>query len=130
MLDPQEMAKIESLHPSADWDHLCLKFVRTMLHVPARARTAYQAWVLAGGNDGAYTHTVVPAPASVPVFWAGRPGSAGHVALSAGNGKVWSSDIMREGKVDLVDLHEIHRKWGLRYLGWSETLNGVRVYHP
>lgn len=119
----------ESVHPSQNWSGMCLKFTRTCLGVGALHASAFEAWRAAGGALGANTHTLLAAPAGVPVFWSGGPHGYGHVAIADGQGYVWSSDILRAGKVDRVAISKIHDKWGLKYLGWSETLNGVRV-HP
>lgn len=110
----------------------CLKQVRLSLGIPAKYPRAIDAWYGAGGRDGVDTHYMAdpPPPAGVPVFWSGGPGSAGHVALSAGGGWVWSTDILRRGHWAKVPISLIHTKWGLKYLGWSETLNGVRVHAP
>ncbi len=52
-----------------------------------------------------------------------------HVAISAGNGWCWSTDILRPGRWDRVRIDDLAKRWNMKYLGWSETLNGVRV-HP
>lgn len=92
------------------------------------ARTAYNAWLYAGGAMGQNTHTMLDAPANVPIFFKGR-GAAGHIAISAGNGMCWSTDIRRPGHWDLVSVKSLSAKWNMKYLGWSETLLGIRV-HP
>lgn len=118
-------AKHQQTNPSQNWHDLCLKFVRTVLQVPAKAPRAIDAWhaVPDGHQHGWYNP-----PAGVPVFWSGGSSGAGHVALADGHGHVYSSDILRDGKVDLVPIATIHAKWGLTYLGWTESLNGVLVY--
>lgn len=105
-----------------DWHDLCLKFVRSMLGVPAGAGTALAAWHAAGGVD---QHGWYSPPAGVPVFWGG---GQGHVALADGHGNVWTTDFDRVGKVDLVPIGDITKGWGKPYLGWTSTLNGVQVY--
>jgi hypothetical protein len=62
------------------------------------------------------------------VFWTGGRHGYGHVALSRGNGSVWSTDYHRVGKVDACRIDEITRDWGLRLVGWTEDINGVRVW--
>lgn len=104
----------------AIWDHLCLKFVRTCLGVPPRYSSARVAWSHVAKSD---RHGGSTPPPGVPVFW-----SPNHVALSVGGGYVESTDILREGLIDRVSIDYITRHWGLRYLGWTETLNGKRVY--
>lgn len=108
-----------------DWRGMCLRFVRTCLGVPARHRDAKTAWTATAPGD---RHDGAKPPPGVPVFWA--VGAHGHVALSAGGGLVWSTDILRPGQVDLVRVDTITRAWAARYLGWTETLNGQRVYDP
>lgn len=119
-------AELESRRPRQNWTGLCLKFTRTMFRVTSRYPSAIEAWEGAGGASGPDTHTVLAPPANVPVFW--RGGRYGHVAVSAGGGMCWSTDIRRKGKVDLVPIAEITRKWRFEYLGWSETINGVRIH--
>lgn len=69
-------------------------------------------------------------PIGVPVWWTGGRNGHGHVAISAGRGKVWSTDIKRGGYFDLVPIDEITTSWGLRFEGWSEDMDGVRVWEP
>lgn len=56
------------------------------------------------------------APAGALVYWGG---GAGHVALSNGDGTVWSTDIGGAGTVTRVPWNEISEKWGKPYLGWA-----------
>ncbi len=106
---------------------LCLRNVRAAFAVDAKYPSAQAAWDGAGGKKGADTHTLLEPPANSPVFWSGGPHGYGHIAIADGHGNVWSTDILRRGKWDKVPINTISRKWGLKYLGWSETLNGVRV---
>lgn len=106
----------------------CLMQVRKLFDVPAKYRTAYLAWLGAGGHDGPNTHYALPAPAGVPVFMKGR-NAAGHICLSDGNGGVYTTDYPRVGRWNHVaDIHTLARAWNMKVLGWSETVNGVRVY--
>lgn len=108
---------------SAQGNGLCLQYTREMLGVPAKYASAIIAWTHVAKAD---RHGGAEPPPGVPVFW--RVGRWGHVALSAGGGYVWSTDILRKGKVDKVRISYLSRKWGADYLGWGETLNGKRVY--
>lgn len=118
-------AQLQHVTASQNWHDLCLKFVRTVLGVGAKAPRAIDAWNAAGSS---HQHGYYNPPAGVPVFWSGGSSGAGHIALADGKGNVWSSDIRRSGQVDLVPISEIHAKWGLTLLGWTDTLNGVSVY--
>lgn len=118
--------KQESLHPTLpDTTGQCLHDVRTMYGIEVGSPTAIDAYKTAGGKN---QHTWYDAPAGVPVFWSGGSTGAGHIAISDGLGNVWSTDIRRDGRFDLVPLAEIHNKWNLKYVGWTNTLNGVLVY--
>jgi hypothetical protein len=100
------------------WRKLCQKFVRTALGLPATAESAAVSWE---ETPEEYKHTGPP-PAGVPVYW-----SPNHVALSAGYGYVYSNDIRRKGKIDIVPIEMIEQKWGLTLLGWSSWMNGFEL---
>jgi hypothetical protein len=104
--------------------HLCLLFVRTRYGVPKRAHTAIRAWSVSRHK---HRHDRNP-PAGVPVFWSGGSRGGGHVAISLGHGMIVSTDMPRAGHVGRIRLSTIARRWHLRYLGWTEDLNGVRIY--
>lgn len=109
----------------------CLKNVADAFDAPHGIPDAYTSWRKAGDSDGPYTHTTrgFNPPKNVPVYWKGGPHGYGHVAISNGDGYVWTTDKPKHGKFTKVKLTDITRDWGLTYLGWSETLNGMRV-HP
>lgn len=77
------------------------------------------------GYDTAWDHwqSIDPnyrrGPSSTPnmgdyVFW---EGGQGHIAMYAGFGTIYSQDILRHGRVDLVRIGLITQKWGLAYAG-------------
>ncbi|HEX3612691.1 MAG TPA: hypothetical protein VHU88_13475 [Sporichthyaceae bacterium] len=106
------------------WRHMCLSFVRTRYHLPRRQHSAYRAWRAAHHK---HRHDRRP-PAGVPVFWSGGSHHLGHVAISLGHGWIITTDLPRTGHVTRVRLSTIHRRWGLHYLGWTEDLEGYRIY--
>lgn len=89
------------------------------------------AWVWGYGGSGyvsAIAHwQAVPAsfrhpgngdpPAGALLFW--EIGEYGHIAIAVAPGQAASTDIRRKGKVDVVPITEIHRRWGAAYLGWT-----------
>lgn len=106
----------------------CLVFVRNLYGLPADGN---EPTAIAGWHEAKYKHPGDSTPpAGVPVWWSGGTTGAGHVAISIGSGRIISSDIGPGGTVAEVALTEIHSKWGLTYLGWSEDLEGKRVYTP
>ena len=68
-------------------------------------------------------------PRGVPVAWSGGRKGYGHRAISLGNGKIRSTDAGGRGKVATVDLSWVEKNWGLKYLGWSETITGQKIPH-
>jgi hypothetical protein len=114
------VASAESVRPTRDWAGWCLMFVRICLGIAKHYNDAADAWAGAKAK-----HTTGVPPVGVPVFWA--IGAHGHVALSAGGGYVWSTDIRRRGRVDRVPISEVTSRWGARYLGWTGDLNGAAV---
>jgi cell wall-associated NlpC family hydrolase len=104
------------------WSHRCLRFVRKVYGLPARDPSAIAAW-----HDSRSRHKGdrLP-PAGVPVFWSG--GGPGHVALSLGDGWVLTSDYPSAGHVTRVPISALRAAWHLRYLGWTDDLEGVVVH--
>lgn len=100
----------------------CLKYVRTCFNVGSKYGSAIVAW-----NNAKYRHgtSSVP-PIGVPVFFKG--GRYGHVAISVGNWKCRTTDYPRAGVVSEVDIRTLAKVWNYPYIGWTEDINGVRVY--
>lgn len=115
------VAAKEHASASRNWTGYCLIFVRTTLGVSSRYPSAENAYWNSRYKMGT-SHT---APAGVPIWWTN--GRYGHVALSAGDGYCWSTDILRTGKVDKVSIDYITRSWGQTYRGWTRDINGVIV---
>lgn len=65
-------------------------------------------------------------PPGALVFWSND--SAGHVAISLGNGKIVSTDITRNGYADIVDLKAIENNWHMKYEGWATPYFGGKAY--
>lgn len=123
---PFDYAQAQHDHPSRNWSGYCLIFVRTALGVGAKYSTAANAWW-----GAKHKHVVSEGrgiPRGVPVFWTGGSHGYGHVALSRGDGTCWTTDFVRPGKVDVAHIDQITDGWHLHLAGWSEDLNGVRVY--
>lgn len=101
---------------------MCLRFVRMCYNVPAKERSAAIAW-----SKTKYRHKSTP-PRGVPVWWTGGSRGFGHVAISDGDGYVISTDCGGKGRVGRTSITHITRTWGQSYRGWTEDINGVRVY--
>ncbi|HWK92398.1 MAG TPA: peptidoglycan-binding domain-containing protein [Luteimicrobium sp.] len=100
---------------------LCLQFTRTVFGVGPKFGSAIAAW-----NHAAHRHTGrPPAGAVVPVFFR-TPSRFRHVAVVLGNGKVVSTNGAKISLWSSID--QVATLFRGPYLGWSEDLNGVRVY--
>lgn len=61
-------------------------------------------------------------PEGALVFYGVVSSGYGHVAIADGKGFIWSTDILRAGKVDRVPWRLVYTKWGLPLLGWSDPV--------
>ena len=111
-------------NPNQNYKGLCLAFTRLCYGVSAKFPDANKGW--AGAKRKHITANSASIPAGVPVWWA--IGKHGHVAISVGNGRCISTDILRTGKPDEVAIDTISKKWGASLRGWSEDINGATVY--
>ena len=134
-MDPFAYARKEHESRSRDWTGWCAVFTRSAFGAPAigdhdgdGAADAEDVWKAAKHKHPETNPARIPR--GVPVFWAGGGGDHGHAAVSVGNSLMWSTDVKRTGYVDLVPIDDVRRKWGLTLLGWTEDINGVRVYTP
>lgn len=66
-------------------------------------------------------------PRGVPVSYLGGSRDNGHRAISLGNGLIRSTDAGGTGRVATVRLDWPEKTWGLKYAGWSETIDGIRI---
>lgn len=74
-------------------------------------------------------------PATVPprgavCWWTGGRNGHGHVAISLGGGRIRSTDLPTSGAWGSVNLSTPSTVWGLHYEGWSEDIDGARVFVP
>lgn len=101
----------------------CLFAVRSAARGPGGTHDAADAWKASEGR-----HLTGTPPRGAIVYWVGGSRGYGHIAISAGSGWVWSTDIKRKGKFDKVRISTLNRAWpNLRYAGWALSVNGVRV---
>jgi hypothetical protein len=98
------------------WYRRCLAFVAQAYGLASGSPTARAAYNLSS-SQGRVVKDMNPNIGAV--MWWDTPG-AGHAGLYAGNGMVYSTDISGKGRIGLVPIGDISRKWGAPYLGWSD----------
>jgi hypothetical protein len=52
----------------------------------------------------------------------------GHIAISAGDGDCYTTDYPESGRWGWTKIDTLTRRWGLDFQGWTEDLNGYRVW--
>lgn len=110
----------------------CLSYARRVFGAPAVEPSAWDGWTRAK-----YRHEDrnFPAGVAVPVWfdWTGDVGAGrqryGHVAVRTADGKIWSSPLTGTGRSWFTTVDDLTRAFGggMRYVGWSEDISGVRV---
>lgn len=97
------------------WRRRCLEFVaRAYGYASSGTPTAKAQYRLLKSKGLVHTDQAPPAGALV-FFTSSDP--AGHVAISAGQGKAFSNDYVRPGCIDLTPMAQMGG--GGQYLGWS-----------
>jgi hypothetical protein len=107
----------------------CLQYVRQAFNLPAAYPTATAAWE---ASSSKHRDRKFPAGVWVPVWFSLANEPAGHVALMAPDGSVYStSDLgtVPHQHLDLSDLMNYYARYGmtLTYLGWTEDVAGYPV---
>jgi hypothetical protein len=107
---------------------MCLMYVHTWLDIGAGTPSAIAAWNAARHKhiNGVHADAQHP-PRGAPVFWAGGSRGFGHIALAVNDHTGRSTDTPSTGFVGTRDGNWWRVNWGLRYLGWTEDLNGVSI---
>lgn len=116
------------------WPGMCLQYVRQAFDAPLVEPTATEGW-----NRAKYRHTDYNFPSGVWIpLWFAIPGiPAGHVALMAPDGSVYSTSDNSNTPHHHPSLDHLIWYYGprvepqyqleLQYLGWSEDISRVRV---
>lgn len=107
----------------------CLWWVQEAFKTPHVFPRAIDEW-----NANTFNHVgQPPRGVFVPVFFTMKGVPAGHVAIAAPDGSIYSTSSPHSlTPVHHQNLQDILRYYGgqLSYLGWSEDIGGVRVVAP
>lgn len=101
----------------------CLEYAsRLVFHNPAAGTTAWDAW-----QATQFKHLDQSFPTlSFPVWFSGAAG-AGHVAIYTPSGIYSSPYKTQTGHNVLTSIAEVERLYGVKYVGWSKDILGLKV---
>ena len=103
-------------NPSQNWSNQCQKFSRSCVNAAAWANSALNAWA---AIPASHKHSGAPRGGSIAYFGTSQPGHA--VFVDPQNpAYCFSTDILRQGKIDRVPLKLITTRWGMKYRGWID----------
>ena len=102
----------------------CLKICREAWGIAAKYPSAIIAW---RNTPAKFRHTNPKlAPIGACHFYEG--GKWGHIVIqSKMKNKVWGTDLPTSDKIGLHHRNLPTRKWGYKYLGWTDWLNGKEL---
>lgn len=140
------MAVWNAIAPTRPWvtddPGACLRYAQSFFGAPVKHRSAWHAW-----NATQHKHGVTEPLPGVPVLlWfshygeyndgAGRYGDDparpywgnwGHVAINVPGVGVYTSPGFKHGSEVWDSIAQVESRFGARYVGWSEDINGLRV---
>lgn len=102
----------------------CLKTCREAYKLPAKYPSAIVAW---RRTPKKYKHkSRFNIPAGALIYYKG--GKYGHICIQSNlKNKVYGTDLPLADRVGLHHINLPTRRWGYKYLGWSNWLNGVEL---
>src|SRR5690606_1494868 len=107
-----------------------LKWVRQCFLYNGKVVPGVHPTAIAAYNATKKRHTGRKPPYGVPVwFEPSKNVAAGHVAFSLGDGTVLTTNSATN-RIHRVKISTLEKSWGQPYLGWTEDINGVRIYKP
>jgi hypothetical protein len=106
--------------PTYDWYGACLSVTRQAAGTPKVYDDATEAWV-----NAVHRHDWADEPPrGAIVYWTGGSHGHGHVVRSLGQGMCLSNDLVRKGRIDIVEITDLNRFWRLPKAGWANDING------
>lgn len=132
-LDDKKLVVYYQGKPLMDWFLWCLAVAQKTFNVAPFAASAQIAW---NWNNTKHTDRSLPDGCFVPIWWTGGVQNYGHVAIAKRTGnriQIWTSPYRHkpyfdyfEGELN-VTIDNVSRIYGVRYAGWTETMNTTRV---
>jgi hypothetical protein len=93
-------------------------FSRLAFGAAAWAPSAREAF---NNTPAAHKHTSYPPPPGSIAYYGPSDHGFGHAVVVVEGGYVYSTDILRKGKVDRVKWNVFQNAWGYAYRGWIDS---------
>jgi hypothetical protein len=132
-LDDKKLVVYYQGKPLMDWFLWCLAVAQKTFNVAPFAASAQIAW---NWNNTKHTDRSLPDGCFVPIWWTGGVQNYGHVAIAKRTGnriQIWTSPYRHKPYFDYFEgelnatIDNVSRIYGVRYAGWTETMNTTRV---
>ena len=132
-LDDKKLVVYYQGKPLMDWFLWCLAVAQKTFNVAPFAASAQIAW---NWNNTKHTDRNLPDGCFVPIWWTGGVQNYGHVAIAKRSGdriQIWTSPYRHKPYFDYFEgelnatIDNVSRIYGVRYAGWTETMNTTRV---
>jgi hypothetical protein len=105
------------IHPG--WcDHYCAQFYGLPYSGYASASTHFL------DTPSEYRHGFGEPPLGALCYWSGGNEGKGHIALSAGNGWIVTTDFPKNGYIGEVPRQQIAEYWRVTYQGYTDAYYG------
>jgi hypothetical protein len=132
-LDDKKLVVHYQGKPLMDWFLWCLAVAQRTFNVAPFAASAQIAW---NWNNTKHQDRNLPDGCFVPIWWTGGAQNYGHVAVAKRTGnriQIWTSPYRHKPYFDYFEgelnatIDNVSRIYGVRYAGWTETMNTTRV---
>ena len=132
-LDDKKLVVYYQGKPLMDWFLWCLAVAQRTFNVAPFAASAQIAW---NWNNTKHQDRNLPDGCFVPIWWTGGAQNYGHVAVAKRTGnriQIWTSPYRHKPYFDYFEgelnatIDNVSRIYGVRYAGWTETMNTTRV---
>ena len=114
-----------------DYAGYCLRFTQTAFDAPVAYPTAWDAWLAVDGkHEGDRSSPGVPVAGwfeSWGTYGFGEYKNWGHACVLMPDGTLFSSPGSGYGNKWFASIEQAENQWGMRWVGWSEYLNGKQL---
>lgn len=121
----QAWAEYQRAHSTGGWHNQCQRFARSCVDAAAWGKSAR---IAANAIPVKERHYNFPAPPGALIYYGSSTSGNGHVTfVSSKYGYVYSNDIKRDGRIDLVPWNVFTSAWGMAARFWTTWTPSGRI---